>query len=248
MNLISLAQSAQKVIKSNSPAILTALGVSGTIGTAYLAGKASYRAAIRIRDHEYMEARENNPTTIGEKIELVWDLYIPAVAAGAVTVGSIVAANHISSKRTAAAYSLLAVAEKGFAEYREKAIEVHGEKKDQLIREEIAKDHIRANPPGETIVVGSGPVMCCELFTGRYFNCDMEKLRKSQNDVNAKLMSDMYVTLSDFYYMIGVPPTSDSGRIGWESDKQLSLDFTSILCEDGRPCLAFDYNYTKVLT
>lgn len=248
MNLISLAHSAQKVIKSNSPAILTALGVSGTIGTAYLAGKASYRAAIRIRDHEYMEARENDPLTIGEKIELVWDLYVPAVAAGAVTVGSILGANHISSKRTAAAYSLLAVAEKGFAEYRDKAIEVHGEKKDQMIREEIAKDHIRANPPGETILVGSGPVLCCELFTGRYFNCDMEKLRKSQNDVNAKLMSDMYVTLSDFYYMIGIPPTSDSGRIGWEADKQLSLDFTSILCEDGRPCLAFDYNYTKVLT
>ncbi len=243
MNLISLAQTAQKVIKSNSPAILTALGVSGTLGTAYLAGKASYRAAIRIKEQE----PPDNPMTLGEKFELVWDLYVPAVAAGAVTVGSIIGANHISSKRTAAAYSVLAVAEKGFAEYRDKVVEVHGEKKEAAIREEIAKDHIRANPPGETIVVGSGSVLCCELFTGRYFNCDMEKLRRSQNDINAKLMSEMYATLSDFYYMIGLPPTSDSGRIGWESDKQLALSFTSILCEDSRPCLAFDYNYTKVL-
>lgn len=237
MNLANLANGIQKTVRDNSPVILTALGVSGTLGTAYLAGRASWQAAMRLGEHSpYLTPRE--------KIEEVWDLYIPAAISGVVTAGCIIGSNRISSNRAAAAYSVLAIVEKGFSEYRENVVEKLGERKEREIRDEVAQKQIQNNPP-PTVVIGSGSVLCCELFTGRYFNSDMETLRKAENTINAKINGGVYALLSDFYYLIGLPQTSNSSSIGWDTDKQLSIDFSTVMSEDSRPCLAFEYNYVK---
>lgn len=240
MNLTEIAKMTQKVLHDNSPSILTAMGVSGTLATAYLTGKASFDAARRLGEGPPIEN-----LTKREIIERIWDLYIPPIASAVVTVGCVIGSNHISSKRTAAAYSVVAVSEKMFAEYREKVIESHGERKEKLIRDEIAQDRINSNPP-PAIVMGSGEVLCCESHTGRYFMSDMESLRKARNDINAKLIGDMYATLDDFYYLLKLPQTSQSGALGWESDKMLELDFSAVLTE-GKPCMVFSYNYIKPL-
>jgi hypothetical protein len=87
--------------------------------------------------------------------------------------------------------------------------------------------------------------MCCELYTRRYFMCDMEQLRKAQNDINAQIVNDLYVTLDEFYDKISIMPTAHSSELGWDSDRLMELEFSTVLSEDGRPCLAFDYNYIK---
>lgn len=73
----------------------------------------------------------------------------------------------------------------------------------------------------------------------------MESLRKAENKLNSRLNREMYARLSDFYSLVGLPYTSNSEEIGWDSDKLLELRFTTVLSDDGRPCIAFDYNYTK---
>lgn len=230
----------QKAFRENSPAILAALGVSGTVTTAYLTGKASFEAADRLSEKTpYRSTRET--------VELVWDLYIPAAVSGAVTIGCIIAATRVSSKRAAAAYSVLTVSEKAFEEYREKVIEKLGERKEKEVRDEVAQSRVNQNPVGSTLVVGAGSVLCCEMFTGRYFACDMETLRRAENDVNAKLVREMYATMNDFYYIVGLDTTTNSGSLGWESDRHMSLEFSTAIATDGRPCLTFEYNYTKPL-
>lgn len=238
-NLVVLLHKGERVLRQNSPVILTALGVSGVVSTAYLTGVATYRASHRLEDQSpYMDKRE--------VIERCWDLYIPPAISGVVAIGCIIASNRVSSKRMAAAYSLAAVSEQVLSEYREKVIETIGEKKEQKIRDDISQDRVNANPPG-VIVMGRGDVVCCEMLTGRYFMSDMETLRKAQNDINSKLLSQDYATLNDLYYMLGLQYTSDSGKTGWTSDKQMDLSFSTVLTEDQRPCLAFEYNYTKIL-
>ena len=39
----------------------------------------------------------------------------------------------------------------------------------------------------------------------------------------------------------------DSWHVGWKAPKQLELVFSSVMADDGRTCLAFDYNYTEPL-
>lgn len=240
MTLIKLTRQAEKLLHDNSPAILTAIGVSGTLSTAYLVGKASFEAA-EILDRE-MPCHPRK-----DRIVHVWKLYIPAAISASLTVGCIIAANRIGSKRAAAAYSVLSVTEKAFAEYKDKVVETIGERKERTVQDSIAQDRVNANPTAgrDIIVAGPGNVLCHELYTGRYFYSDMESLRKAVNELNARLNREMYANLSDFYSIVGLPYTSNSDEIGWDSDKLLELRYTTVLSDDGRPCIAFDYNYTK---
>jgi len=240
VNLSGFAKELQHTIKHNAPAILTAVGVSGALGTAYLTGVATWKARGRLSEQPPPESKK-------ELVAEVWDLYIPPAISGIVTVTCIIGANHVSSKRAAAAYSVLALTEKTFAEYKEHVVEKLGERKEQAIRDDIAQARVLDAPPSSTVIYGRGEVLCCELFTGRYFNSDMETLRKAQNDINAQLVREMYASLNDFYYMIKVPQTSYSGNIGWNSDRFLELEFSTVMSDDSRPCIAFDYNYTKPL-
>jgi hypothetical protein len=75
----------------------------------------------------------------------------------------------------------------------------------------------------------------------------MESLRRAENDINARLNHHDIASLDDWYDIIGMPPTAGSADRGWHSDKLLRVEFTSILTDDGRPCLAFTYNYTRPL-
>jgi Family of unknown function (DUF6353) len=244
MNVNKLVNNLEKIIRVNSPTILTAIGVSGTLTTAYLAGKASIRAARVIDNEQERLNRIEKGVTLGkkEKFKLVWKLYIPTAVSGALTIGCIISGTRIGTKRTAAAYSLLTVSEKAFGEYRDKVVEQIGAKKEQTVRDEIVKDRVTNNPPG-VIIIGSGDVLCLEMHTGRYFNSDMETLRKAVNTINAKIIQQMDANLSEFYYLVGLPNTSYSFMSGWNSDKLLELHFSTTLSEDGRPCIAFDYNY-----
>lgn len=243
-NLTQIAGVVQKVLRDNTPAILTGIGVSGTVATAVLSAKATLKAAERLDeiDTTWRERMSNR-----EKVEMVWDLYIPAGLTGAVTIGCILGSNHVSSKRAAAAYSLVAVAEKGFEEYRAKVVEQIGEKKEKAVRTEIANDRVNDHSNGNVIVASGGDVYCYEMLTDRTFKCDMQTLKKAQNDINARLISDRYVTLSEFYYLIGLPQTSQSSSIGWDSDRLLELEFDYVKGKNDVPCIAISYNYTKPL-
>lgn len=245
MNLTQIMKIAEKFIRENSPTILTGLGVSGTITTAYLAAKASFKASNTLWVEQTRVNHTEQPRLLEtkEKAEIVWKLYIPTVVSGALTIGCIVSGTRIGMKRTAAAYSILSVTDKAFTEYREKVVEQIGEKKEQTVRDQIAQDRVNKNPEGGVIVVGPGNVLCYEQHTGRYFTSDMETLRKAQNTINAKIIAQMDASLSEFYYLVKLPQTSYSSMSGWNSDKLMELHFSTVLSDDGRPCLAFDYNY-----
>lgn len=244
--LADLVKRAGQLTNRQSPAILTALGITGVITTAYLAAKASFKASDVIRADEIKNGEIVDPIDrLKYYTPKVWQLYIPAGVAGATTIGAIVYSNRLSSSRTAAAVSAYALTEKAFSQYREKVVDEIGKHKEQFVRDDIARDIVAENPPGKTIVIGSGEVLCCELHTGRYFMSDMEKLKRAQNEINLQSLHDLYVTLDSFYEFIQIPTTAHSSELGWDSDKLMELEFSTVLTDDGRPCLAFNYNYIK---
>ncbi len=250
MTLANILARTTKTLKSNLPEILTALGVSGVVTTSYLTAKASFKASEMIRENETVKGANNDrKERIKERTKLVWTLYIPAGVSGTLTIGCIIVSSKANGRRTAAAVTAYSLTERAFSEYREKVVEHIGNNKEQKIRDEVAQDRVSKNLHGskEVIVVGTGHVMCCELFTQRYFRSDMEKLRKAQNDVNARVVNDMYVTLDEFYDIVGLSHTSNSNNLGWDSTKLMELLFSTVLAEGGEPCLAFEYNYTKPL-
>jgi len=237
---VKLVNTILHTVKKNSTTILSSTAISGVAATAFLTGKAAVNA------HEELFGHRDEP--LKEQAKRVWKLYIPAIASGVVTSACIIGIAKVGNKRAMAAQAAFVLTERAYSEYRDKVIEEFGEKKDEKIRASIAQDRVRANPPSsEVVIVGPGNVLCCELYTGRYFQSDMESLRKAQNELNAMLLRQDWVSFEEWYYMISLQPTEFSSDYGWNSDKLMELEFSTVLAEDGRPCLSFNYNYHRPL-
>jgi hypothetical protein len=223
-------------IKENS-SLLLAIGAGiGVVSTAYLSAVAGYRTAHALEDADPYEP-------LKEKARRVWTLYIPPATSGAVTIVCLAGVKRIDARKTFAAQTALALSQRAYEGYRAQVIDELGEKRDQGFLAGAAEKRISEKPP-TSIITGSGTVLTCELWTGRYFNSDMQTLKSAVNEINAKMLRNDYATLDDFYYEIGLENTMISGQAGWEAAKLLELQFSSILHE-GKPVLAFDYNYVK---
>jgi len=245
VNFSGLVARVTKFAADNSPAILTAIGVTGTIATAYLASKASFQASYKIFYEE--QDRLGREMTTKEVVRSTWKLYVPAAAMGCTTIACIIMANRIGTRRAAAMAAMVAISEKAFDEYKAKVVEKIGERKEQAVRDEIAQDRVTNNPPSrEVVIMGGGDVLCHDMYSGRYFHSDMETIRKAQNDINGMVLNDMYASLSDFYYLIGLTKTGVSDEVGWNVDKQLDLKFSATMAENGRPCMTITFAVAPV--
>lgn len=244
MTLTETLKKVEKLTIDNSPSLLTAIGVMGTITTAYLAAKASFRAAEMISDDPFLHEQESTMDSdklLREKVRLVWHVYVPAATAGTTTVFCIIAANRIGNRRAAALAIAYSLSERAFTDYKEKVVETLGRNKEQKIRDEVAQDRVSKNPEGQQVVLLGGDVLCFEAYTGRYFTSNMESLKKAQNDVNYIIIGNMYASLTEFYNRVGLPATNFSEEVGWNNDMLLELEFSTVLSEDGRPCLSVGF-------
>lgn len=244
MTLMTIVKQAEKFTADNSPLILTAIGVAGTVTTAVLTGKASIKAHDLIRENEPQHGEQ----TGREKVLLTWKLFVPPITVGALTVTSIILANQIGTRRAAAMAAAYAVSEKAFSEYKDEVIKKLGETKERAIRDDLAQEQVNENPIGsrQVIITGGGNVLCYEPYTGRYFHSDMETLKKAQNDLNYKVLNHYYASLTDFYDLIGLDQTDISDEVGWNSDDLLDLVFSTVLADDGRPCLSMSYKVAPI--
>jgi hypothetical protein len=240
MNISGLLTNAVKLGKAHLPEILTGIGAVGVAATAYLTGRASFRAARQLED-------ESPYLSTTDKAKKVWTHYIPPVVVGGVTVACIVCSSQASGRRTAAAVTAYSLSEKAFSQYKEKVVEQLGKNKEQQLRDDLAQERVAQNPVDSrnVLVTIGGDAPWCELYTMRYFRSDMETIRKAVNIINARINSDVYVSLDEFYELIGLPFTTQSPHVGWDSDKLLELEFSTAMTPDGKPCGTFDYNYVK---
>jgi hypothetical protein len=215
--------------------IMTVIGVTGTLATAYLTGKASFKAAeILAEEDPHMEAKE--------KLLVVWKLYVPAAGTAALTVAAILFSHHVNARRAAAMASAYALSEKIFEEYKEKVIEKLGNKKEEEIRHELNQDRLDRNPASKSeVIIINGNVLCYDKLSGRYFLSDYEAIRKAANDINEQIIHSHYASLGDFYDKLGLPQIGLSEELGWNLDTMLDLKLDHGISDDNRPCLVIEY-------
>ena len=256
MDFGALAKRAGKIARDNSPAILTAIGVTGVVTTAYLTGKATFKAAeilnqehIKRFDEADVTGEDIKPIELQEKFELVWKLYIPAAGSAVMTANAIIFANRIGNRRVAALISAYNISEKAFEEYREKVLEKMGPKREQTVKDEIAQDRVNKNPVSKSqlvVIQNGGTTLCMDLHSGRYFNSDMETIRKAVNDLNSQVINESYASLTDFWDRLGLPRTAESDEIGWSTDRLLEVDYSATLDEHGKPCMTIGFRASPI--
>lgn len=256
-SISNIAKNLGGVISENSPTILTSLAVAGLISTSVLAVKATPKALFLIDDHLYKQYGEDmygeHGNTVSERlasipkrelIRVTWKCYIPAGAVGLASICCIIYANQIHLRRTAALASLYGITEATLKEYQSKVIETIGKSKELKVRDEIAGDRVKANPPGsnQVIITNKGDVICYDSLTGRYFKSSVEQIRRALNKLNQRLMSEMFISLNELYYELGLANTKLGDDLGWDLDKGLiEISFSTTLTEQEEPCLVLNY-------
>lgn len=241
MNAITkVAKNLGAVINKNSTHIMTALGCAGVLTTAIMAVKATPKA-MKLLD-EYRKETNREPSKL-DTVKITWKCYIPTGIVGGIAIGCIIGSNTINTKRNAALAALYTLSETAFREYRSKVIETIGKNKELKIRDEIKDARIKQHivEDKEVLFTGDGEVLCYDVLTGRYFKSDIETIRQSINELNRDLMSDMWISLNELYYKLGLPGTKLGDEMGFDIDKGLiEVDYSSHLDAKNRPCLAID--------
>lgn len=252
MKSMSIAKKFRTLTRKHSPEILTGIGIAGMVTTVVMAVKATPRALQLIEDAGYEKGPEADssiemeftPLTPVETVKTVWKCYIPAAIVGAVSIGCLIGASSANVRRNAALATAYALSESTLKEYQEKVIEEVGNKKEREVRDKVARDHVEKNPVSKTevIVTEKGNTLCFDKLSGRYFRSDIDKLRKAENDLNRRMRDEMYISLNEFYWEIGLDGIKIGEDLGWNIDTgYIDLDFSSQLADDGSPCLVIDY-------
>ena len=243
LNLSNIAKSVRMAMKKHHPEILTGIGVAGMITTAVLAVRATPKALILIEEKK--DELETDELTPVETVKAAWTCYVPAAITGVLSTACLIEASSVNVRRNAALATAYTLSESALKTYQEKVIETIGEKKEQDVRDAVAKDHVTRNPvrSNEVIITEKGNTLCLDVLSKRYFRSDIDKLKKAVNELNRQMRDDMFISLNEFYYEIGLDSIDIGDDFGWDIDSgYIELDFSSQLASEGTPCLVIGHS------
>ena len=235
--------SLKTAIKKHSPDILTGIGIAGIITTTVMAVRATPKALILIEERKEEIGAEKLEAM--DMVKTTWACYIPAAITGTLSVACLIGASSVNARRNAALATAYTLSESALKDYQGKVIEMFGEKKNEAVKDAVAKDKVEKNPvvTREVIITEKGNTLCYDAISGRYFKSDIEKIKKAECELNRQMLDDMYVSLNDFYYEIGLDSVKLGDELGWNVDSgYIDLSFSSQLASDGTPCLVIDYS------
>lgn len=259
-NVSAVAKSIKTALTQHSPEILTGFGIAGMITTTVLAVKATPKAMKLIENEIAKKNREivKEAAESGDEccpqisklkpidtVKVAWRCYIPAAVTGAASVACLIGASSVHLKRNAALLTAYKLSETALTEYKEKVVEVIGERKEEAIRDAVAKDHVDRHPveSSPVFITGNGDTYCLDYYTDRYFKSDIDKIKTAKNELNSQLLQEGYVSLNDFYYLLGLDPAGLGEVMGWSYNRTglVELKLSSQLSSNKTPVMVIDF-------
>ena len=227
--------------------------VTTVICVADEAPKAKEALEKRKKEREEQEIELTKPAEIWDNTKTIAPIIWPAALSFVATAGFEIAGHNADAKTIA---SLEVVAEsmrRKTAYYRRAAIEEFGDKADKRIMERANKDIIEDEKkknikhkqvPEEVICANPALALVYDVQTGRYFNASQADIQKAENELNRRVYQEMWVSINDFYYELGIKGIKLGDQLGWNADNPPRFDCTFDTCisEDGRPCLVLTYD------
>lgn len=249
LNMAQILKGARMFMSKHSPEILTGIGTAGLITTTVLAVKATPKA-LKLIEEAKKESHKDELTPV-ETVKATWKCYIPAATIAVTSVACIVGGTRVGMRRNAALATAYKLSETALTEYKQKVVETIGEKKEEAVREAIDKDHIEKNPvsKNDVIITGKGKTLCYDHHSGRYFEGDIDRIKRAEITLNREMFQDIsgYVSLNDFYDEIGIDRVPLGDELGWNTVKGvIKLHLGSQLTDDDRPCVVIDHDNPPV--
>ena len=242
MDISRIVNIGKKKLEANAPEILIGFGLAGMLTSTIMAVKATPKAIEIIEDEENYLNRDLRPI---EKVKVAWKPYVPAAIGYCASAALIISANNVNSKRSAMFAGAYKLSEQTLATYKDKVIETIGEEKEREISDKVVRERYSSVPktqPASEVIYGTGQCLCHDPLSGRYFNADMDKIRRVENDLNYRLMKENMVSLNEFYAELGMECTEMGFKYGWNIDDGLiEVRFTSTITDDNKLCLVVSF-------
>ncbi len=235
------AMIARKGVAKHLPEILTAASTGGVVVCVVLSVDGTVKA-VRLYDKKSGEL--GRPLTKAEMVEYLWKCYIPVFVAASGTIAAMIGATSINLKRNATLLSMYAIEKKAFDEYKGKTKELFGEKKEQKIFDEIAKDKVAetANVPYK--IIGEEDFRVLDVYSGyKYRGGSKEKILRAENRINARMLQggEMYCSYAELRDELGWDYISYGDDVGFNVNNLVQFKFSSQLDKDGTPMLVVDF-------
>lgn len=261
-NVTKLLNTAKYVMKKRSPEILTGIGIAGMVSTVVLAVKATPKAMELIKEANYQKVLEHDKyigdlpddevvkplesLTPIEAVKAAWKPYIPAAITGVASVACLIGANSVHVRRNAALATAYQLSTTALSDYREKVVETIGEKKENNIRDKVAKKKVEEHPANNSTIImtGKGNTLIYDSHSDRYFRSDIDKIKNAVLNLNERMINgnEMYISLNDFYDEIGLKHTDTGDLLGWRIDKgKIDVRYSAQLTDDNEPCIVLDH-------
>ena len=240
MDLSKAIKIGSTIIKKNSPGILIGVGIAGYISSILLTVRATAKIVRNIDAHPEKD-----------KLEILKDNFIDIsipLGTSILSTGALLLSHKESLRRQAVLTALWSVADKELADFRESVKEEIGAKKYDKIQGDVYEKSMNEVESDTPVIISGSKVLCFDVLSGRYFYTDtIETIRRIQNDLNASLISDLYITQNDLYDAFGLEHVKDGDLIGWEANRALiDFKFHSKLTKEGVPCLVIDYRVSPI--
>lgn len=219
-------------------------GLAGML-LSVLSAIASTPAAMEILYHESSKK---------EKVKELAKCYTPTVLSFIGASICVVSSAGIQARKVSALTAAYTVSESTMQLYQKKVIESIGETKEAKIHDEMAKERLKLNPPPKDVIIQKiGNTICMDSITGRYFESNVDLIKKSFKFLNSRLFEDGTLSINDLFDELGLPTIKYGDMIGWDSQdfKNESFDcyFSTQLTENNQPCVIFEvYKTPKVIS
>lgn len=226
---------------------LTIVAAIGVVATAVTAVRATPKAMKRLEEREIdqrdiLGEAKKDPIKVAKAVIPV---YAPSAAIGVATIVCIFGANQLNLKQQATIAGAYAMLGKSMKDYQTKAKELFGDDADEKIKEAIVEEKSYS----KYIYAPEGACLFYDDYSSEYFERTMLEVKSAEYELNKKFASDGYVTLNDFYYLLGLPETDIGKRIGWSTDAGLAfygyiwidIEHELVTMDDGLECYILNF-------
>ena len=239
----------KKVVSNPNPKLLVSIGVAGFVTTAVLTGKATIKANELInekKDELHVDKLEPK-----ELIKTTYKCFIPPMVSGILSTACILGANSMHAKRTAALATAYQVAQVGINEYKDSVVELIGEEKEkEIVKRTVEKKvpKIEAEKPSSDVELNKNDlVLCYDVFAGRGFYSNKNKIMAAVNEVNSRIYHENSASLNYFYECAGAKPSKLGELMGWNTSfRRINVDIYGDVTKEGVPYLAVEFTHNSL--
>lgn len=243
----------RKVIIEKSPEILLGVAIFGSVSAVGMAIKVTPEAEFLIKEEleKISEEQEIDITEIKLKwsdyVRICWKVYLLTGIMLSTSIVAMILSNYIRAKRAGALATAFAITQETLRTYQDKVIEEVGKKKEEKIRDSVAKEKLKKHDKDNSMVVltGYGNYLFFDAFSGRYFRSNIDEVKRALNDLNAKINKDFYASVNDFYDLLGLKPINAGDSLGW-SGGLVEINFSTQISDkehNEEPCMVIDFHY-----